>query len=83
MEDEKLEKLLILVNQLMFSGVGDDESDLSMSPRVLEDECDLRYANDTSNITSTSFLYCASIKNNQFNLLCWFFQLIAQQKDKD
>lgn len=42
----------------MFSGVGDDRADLSISPRLLEDECDLRYDNATSSITSTSFLYC-------------------------
>jgi|APAra0007618257_1042622.scaffolds.fasta_scaffold02410_11 hypothetical protein len=42
----------------MFSGVGDDRADLSISPWLLEEECDLRYDNATSSITSTSFLYC-------------------------
>lgn len=49
----------------MFSGVGDDEVDFSISPRLLEDACDLRYDNATSSITSTSFLYCVKCQKKK------------------
>lgn len=48
----------------MSSGIEGNEAELlSVSPRLLEDECDLRYDDATSSITSTSFLYCVNVCN--------------------
>lgn len=48
----------------MSSGIEGNEAELlSVSPRLLEDECVLRYDDATSSITSTSFLYCVNVCN--------------------
>lgn len=71
----------------MFSGIGgnDKAEFLSVSPRLLEEECDLRCDNATSSITSTSFLYCVSSIKNQMHhnrpIIEGILSLVDRNKD--
>ena len=70
----------------MSSGIEGSEVELlSISPRLVEDECDLRYDDATSSITSTSFLYCVSSIKNQMHhnrpIIEGILSLVDRNKD--